>query len=507
MDYRDLGFDVNLLRGESSGSLYPLPEGSTIGSAVISQGLTDPLNTPIIPAQIGSGEYNQLFNVGREGAIFGGATGYLEGLGFWMGYRIAEKDYGFSLGDPNGTYLSYNTTSNTLTIASGPITSGTIAGMTISATALTATSGGNSTIVSSGSTAFTAGPTGSPTFTVTQAGVLTATGAIISGTITAAAGTIGGFDIGADYIRDAANSFGLTSTVTVGDDVRFWAGAAFADRATAPFRLYESGNAVFTDITLSGSDAILEAADVTRAMWVHCYGANVASGGTNRTTAGTQPASGYSDATIKTILLHNNGTNGTVCWKLYYESAGETPYFLEAVNGSNDSDGGSLAIGTDEWWVDSTSIYKNDSAVTISGTGISGDNAIGHDPTNSYLLVLDSSTTVHRYSGISGTTITYVDEITLDNAVDTNKGFIYDNTNSRYICVDGTVLRRFNSSGTTIDTVTFPEVTSGVVISGICFINDRVYLITGYGHIEFQDDTTRIRHIFDAQFIPTSMTR
>ncbi len=53
--------------------------------------------------------------------------------------------------------------------------------------------------------------------------------------------SIGGFSIGSDYIRDAANSMGLASTVTGADDVRFWAGAAFASRASAPFYVTESG--------------------------------------------------------------------------------------------------------------------------------------------------------------------------------------------------------------------------------------------------------------------------
>lgn len=78
-------------------------------------------------------------------------------------------------------------------------------------------------------------------FRVTKAGALTATSATITGTVTATAGAIGGFDVGSDYIRDSANSFGLASTVTGGDDVRFWAGATFTNRATAPFRLTEAG--------------------------------------------------------------------------------------------------------------------------------------------------------------------------------------------------------------------------------------------------------------------------
>src|SRR3990167_4151307 len=78
-------------------------------------------------------------------------------------------------------------------------------------------------------------------FRVDMQGNLTATSATIIGNITANSGAIGGFDIGADYIRDVANSFGLASTVTGGDDVRFWAGATFANRATAPFRITEAG--------------------------------------------------------------------------------------------------------------------------------------------------------------------------------------------------------------------------------------------------------------------------
>ncbi len=80
--------------------------------------------------------------------------------------------------------------------------------------------------------------------------------ATFTGSVTAASGAIGGFNIGTDYVRDAANSFGLASTVTGGDDVRFWAGDTFANRATAPFRLTEAGHLVIVggDITLTSVD-------------------------------------------------------------------------------------------------------------------------------------------------------------------------------------------------------------------------------------------------------------
>lgn len=78
------------------------------------------------------------------------------------------------------------------------------------------------------------------------------TNVTIAGVITATSGVIGGFDIGADYIRDAANSFGMASTVSGGDDVRFWAGDTFANRATAPFRITEAGAITASDITITG---------------------------------------------------------------------------------------------------------------------------------------------------------------------------------------------------------------------------------------------------------------
>lgn len=91
-------------------------------------------------------------------------------------------------------------------------------------------------------------------FSVRMNGAMTATGGTFSGSITASSGAIGGFDIGTDYVRDVANSFGLASTVTAGDDVRFWAGSTFANRATASFRITESG---LMSLGQSGSNAYM----------------------------------------------------------------------------------------------------------------------------------------------------------------------------------------------------------------------------------------------------------
>lgn len=64
----------------------------------------------------------------------------------------------------------------------------------------------------------------------------------IVGIINATSGTIGGFEIGADYIRDTADQMGLASTTTGGVDIRFWAGGSFANRDTALFRVDDNGD-------------------------------------------------------------------------------------------------------------------------------------------------------------------------------------------------------------------------------------------------------------------------
>lgn len=87
----------------------------------------------------------------------------------------------------------------------------------------------------------------------------------VRGTIYASLGMIGGFEIGSEYLRDAGNSFGLASTVTGGDDVRFWAGATFSSRATAPFRVTEAGVVTAVSGAIGGfalgSDYLRDAAD------------------------------------------------------------------------------------------------------------------------------------------------------------------------------------------------------------------------------------------------------
>lgn len=131
-----------------------------------------------------------------------------------------------------------------------------------------------------------------------------------------------------------------------------------------------------------------------------------------------------------------------------------------------------------------TSVFvDSSSALSFVGTAPTLPAPLGFDKTNVYSLFLDSTTRIRRYSGSlnPGTTLTLVDTITLDTAV-SQRGFVFDDVNNRYICVDltGNVVRRFNSSGTTIDTVAIPDFSalpSPVTVSGLCIFNQYVYVV------------------------------
>jgi len=80
----------------------------------------------------------------------------------------------------------------------------------------------------------------------------TAGGLVVSGSISATTGFIGGFEIDTNSITDVADSFGLSSAVTGGDDIRFYAGATLANKANAPFRVTEAGVLTASSGTIGG---------------------------------------------------------------------------------------------------------------------------------------------------------------------------------------------------------------------------------------------------------------
>jgi hypothetical protein len=63
--------------------------------------------------------------------------------------------------------------------------------------------------------------------------------------------TAGGWTIGATSLTDAAGTVGMSSAVTGGDDIRFWAGNATP--ASAAFRITEAGALTATNATITGT--------------------------------------------------------------------------------------------------------------------------------------------------------------------------------------------------------------------------------------------------------------
>jgi hypothetical protein len=122
-------------------------------------------------------------------------------------------------------------------------TSGTVGGWTLGATALTAGSGSTTVGLDAGGSnpALYAGSAtpGSAPFRVSTAGALTAT-----------SGSVGGWTLAAETLTASSATVGLSSTVTGGDDIRFWAG--HATPASAPFRVTEAGVVTATSGTVGG---------------------------------------------------------------------------------------------------------------------------------------------------------------------------------------------------------------------------------------------------------------
>lgn len=90
--------------------------------------------------------------------------------------------------------------------------------------------------------------------------------AYFNGEVTAGSGDIGGWNIGGTTLTDDSGAVGMSSDVTAGDDIRFWAG--HTTPTSAPFKVTESGKLTATDATIAGNITIgnpedINASDIT----------------------------------------------------------------------------------------------------------------------------------------------------------------------------------------------------------------------------------------------------
>jgi len=214
----DLGFDKTITKISSSLSIADTtPE------------LANVFTSGVAPKSLISGELISTLEQ-LTGVLFTGKTGFNNTqIGYRLGIDVSDGLAKFYIGNTTD-YINWDGT--TLTIVGGvSIDLLDIGGA--DATSFHVDVDGNLWL---GAATYAAAP-----FTVSSAGALTAT-----------SGAIGGFTIDTDNIRDVANSFGLASTVSGGDDVRFWAGDTYVNRATADFRVTEAGAVTGSSITITG---------------------------------------------------------------------------------------------------------------------------------------------------------------------------------------------------------------------------------------------------------------
>jgi hypothetical protein len=289
--------------------------------------------------------------------------------------------------------------------------------------------------------------------------------ATFAGALSAPTGTIGGFTLAASTI--SATNLVLTSgvantaNITVGtgstagglnsaasaSDIVFWAGSTFANRASAPFQVVADGSLVGPNAgiiipsCLTNAGAVTQSAVMTNGGRYILVATATGWGVRDAGTAGSPFNSAYSStivATISPLVNCRYVDNGTE-YVLAFASPGTTPYRY-----SYDGTG--------------------EQVITVSGTGI--DTRVYHmawDKTNGYFYFHDgaasTSTSVKRYT-ISGTTITYVDTITLGSAPG-NSGAKGAYIGANYFVIDDDVsgntnrFKRYDkSTGNFVDTFT-----------------------------------------------------
>lgn len=251
-----------------------------------------------------------------------GQTDFNTGVGFYLSNETGVAL--FSLGDPAGNSLTWDGESLSI-LGSISADSGTIGGWDIGETELVGTL---DAVIRAGQTAFDTGQgfyigivDGDPVFSFGDSTGDKITWDSINGLvatgITATIADIGGFEVGADYVRDVADSFGLASTVTGDDDVRFWAGSAFTDRATAPFRVTEAGlvNASSIAITggsITGSNMVsIDAVNLASRGWIQTCAFTSASADTVTWGSGTFTSANGDSFSI------SSGTTGVMVAKSY----------------------------------------------------------------------------------------------------------------------------------------------------------------------------------------------
>ena len=177
----------------------------------------------------------------------------------------------------------------------------------------------------------------------------------VKGAITADTGYIGGTSgwiISAGYIKDTAGATGMSSVVSGGDDIRFWAG--HATPASAPFRVTEAGALTASTVNISAGGVTLD----TTGLYISPVSA---SGG--GAYANANAVRWTTDTTYRTAIWRSDDSSASAWKKWNFEHfeagantveaatyqrtrgyiAGATTQYGEAMTWANSQSTGSLA--------------------------------------------------------------------------------------------------------------------------------------------------------------------
>lgn len=134
----------------------------------------------------------------------------------------------------------------------------------------------------------------------------------------------------------------------------------------------------------------------------------------------------------------------------FYPVDDESGAYASATTSATNASGAIYHNGAYYWSINDN-VFERDAAgntaMTFSGTAASG--MLATDDTNLYILDDDDDVTVRKYT-ISGTTITFVSNTTLDAAAP--DGFYWDGTS--FWGRNAGVIKKYNSSGVTQSTIT-----------------------------------------------------
>ena len=196
----------------------------------------------------------------------------------------------------------------------------------------------------------------------------------ISGNISATTGTIGGFDIGTTSIIDDADSFGLSSAVTAGDDVRFFAGNTLANKNIAPFRITEAGNLTALSATITGALTLTNVDGTT----VTYTGGNLGVGSIGGTNINPSSISTSKLLAHATSIINPVSATGNVYRYGGYNDIGTvvnaipsaiTLSYNSSENALSLVSDGNTSIRSDSFEIDHNSIYKLSLQIKKTTTG------------------------------------------------------------------------------------------------------------------------------------------